>query len=99
MAALRGMGRTCSTTWKRSCRWNREKRKYDRLEEEGRLLKAGNAIDGRVPVAIGIFGTDLKEDFGLSDGCVILGVGRQTPHKEAVIEMLYYEFMGEGHSH
>ncbi len=72
---------------------------YDRLEEEGRLLKAGNAIDGRVPVAIGIFGTDLKEDFGLSDGCVILGVGRQTPHKEAVIEMLYYEFMGEGHSH
>lgn len=68
---------------------------YQCLEEENRFLEAGDAINGRVPVAIGIFDTDLKEDLGLSGNCAILAVGRQTPHKDAVIEMLRYEFMDE----
>lgn len=68
---------------------------YERLEEEDRLLEAGDAINGRAPVAIGIFDTDLREDFGLSNNCAILAVARQTPHREAVIEMLRYEFMEE----
>lgn len=68
---------------------------YQCLEEENRFLEAGDAINGRVPVAIGIFDTDLKKDLGLSGSCAILAVGRQTPHKDAVIEMLRYEFMDE----
>ena len=35
---------------------------YQCLEEENRFLEAGDAINGRVPVAIGIFDTDLKKD-------------------------------------
>ena len=68
---------------------------YQCLEEENRFLEAGDAINGRVPVAIGIFDTDLKKDLGLSGNCAILALGRQTPHKDAVIEMLRYEFMDE----
>ena len=68
---------------------------YQCLEEENRFLEAGDAINGRVPVAIGIFDTDLKKDLGLSGKCAILAVGRQTPHKDAGIEMLRYEFMDE----
>ena len=68
---------------------------YQCLEEENRFLEAGDAINGRVPVAIGIFDTDLKKDLGLSGHCAILAVGRQTPHQAAVIEMLRYEFMDE----
>ena len=58
-----------------------------------------NHLETQLSLEPGKVKISIKEVFGLSDGCVILGVGRQTPHKEAVIEMLYYEFMGEGHSH